>query len=167
MAKSVSYGYTDTAINGVTPPVNFVRGLPNFGEDWAQIPNGKGEFLMKNLTSPRDQEERIRIAYSEIANIYAGSNISSAYQAASTKGSSVLVQLNETWSETDDTDLTYRKDVPFQAHVVLKFANADFVTAEAVEDAFARLVSALYESGAVTTARLNALMRGSLKPGDM
>lgn len=167
MAKSVDYGYTDTAIDGVTPPVNFVRGLPNFGVDWAEIPNGKGEFLIKNLTSPRDQEERIRIAYSEVANIYNGSGISSAFQSPSTKGGNILIQLNEVWSETDDTDLTYRVDVPFQAHLVIKFANASFVTAEAVEEALSRLISAVYESGAVTTARLNALLRGSLKPGDM
>lgn len=167
MAKSVDYGYTDTAIEGVTPPVNLAKGLVNFGVDWREIPNGKGEFLIKNITSPTDQEERIRIAFTDIANVYNGSGISSAYQSPSVKGASVLIQLNEVWSETDDTDLTYRVDVPFQAHVVLKFAKANFVTAAAVETAFARLVAALYESGATSTTRLNALIRGSLKPGDM
>jgi hypothetical protein len=167
MSKTVSVGYTDTAISGVPGPVNFIRGLVNFGADWRKKIATDSELIMTNLTSPVDRPEKFRLSFSEVANIYAGTDIDQAVYAPSKRGVSVLCQLTETYSVTDSTDASFRIDLPISAHIVIKIPASEYLTADMVQTVAGRLVSGLYDTGSTTTARLNAIIRGSLSPSDL
>lgn len=167
MAEVFSAGYVDTAMDGVTTlPLN--RGLVNFGADWAQVPSSKkGEVLLTNITCPQGFPERFRYSSAKVANVYANSGISSAYHLPSSDGTKVLVQLTEVWNQTDDADASVDKRAPISGYIVLTYPNDKIVTAARMETFIARLLSGFYNSGVVTTERLNAILRGALVPSGL
>lgn len=166
MAKVVNVGYTDTPISGVSS-LNFPRGLVNFGADF-RIKNDTGsELLVTNITSPVDRPEALRWAYTDVQDIYKGTNVDPSVYAPSKRGLSLLAQVSETWSVTDSVDATFRVDLPVSAHIVLKIPASEFITAQMIQTLVGRLVSGIYDTGDLTTTRLNALMRGSLYPSDL
>lgn len=164
MAATFADNTTDTAISGVTALAFAKRGLVNFEADFVKKPSGNGDLVLTNITSPPGCPEKFRYAYNEVSNIYAGSSVDPAYQAASKRGGNLLVQLTEVWTVGDDTDATYRKDFPVSAHIVLKYPLDAVVTAARVEDLIGRLLSGLYNTGKETTVRMGALVRGGLEP---
>lgn len=166
MAKTTNVGYTDTPISGVTS-LAFARGLLNFKADFRVKQSAPNEVVLTNLTSPSDRSEKVRIAFSEVNNIYNGTNIDPSVYAPTKGGVSVLLQLTEIWSTTDNTDAAYRVDRPVSAQLVLKYPNAEEVTAEMVQTMLGRLVSTAYETGVTDVNRLKALLRGSLLPADL
>lgn len=166
MSKIVNVGYTDTPISGVTVE-NFPRGLVNYGADFRikqDIPN---EVILTNLTSPVDRPERFRFSYSDVANIYNGTDVDPSMYAPSKKGVSILTQVTEVLSVTDTTDAAYRVDLPVSAHLVLKIPANENITAVMLETILGRLVSGVYETGSLTTERLASMFRGSLTPADL
>lgn len=167
MAKVVSTGYTDTAIAG-NPVLNLLRGSLNFLTDFRVKTDVAGkEIVLTNLTSPVDRPEKIRIAYSEIANCYTGSGIDPSVAAPTKGGVSVLAQLTEVISVSDDTDPNYRIDLPVSYHLVIKVPRSEYITPNLVQTGLARLLSVVYETGVTTTTRISGLLRGSLKPADV
>lgn len=169
MAKVFALNYTDTAIDGVTALAFAERGLINFGANFRKKngSNGNSDLLLTNISSPYGCAERFRYSFSEVANIYNGSSVEPSYYAPTKKGASLLVQLNEVWTETDDADPTYRIDLPVQAHIVLKIPQNSLITAARVQALVGRLLSGLYDTGVETTTRIDALIRGSLEPSDL
>jgi len=166
MAKSVNVGYTDTAISG-NPVLTLPRGSVNYSADFRAKVDTPNEVILTNLTSPVDRPEKFRISYSEVANIYNGTDVDPSVYGPSKKGVSLLVQLTETFSETDSVDPMYRVDLPISIHCVMKFpANASITTAM-LQTALGRLVSGFYATGSMTVDRLNSMVRGSLKPSDI
>lgn len=167
MAKVVSVGYTDTPISGVTS-LAFPRGLVNFGANFREKSDNPGkESVLTNITSPVDRPEKIRIAYTDVPNIYNGTGVEASYIAPTKRGISVLAQVTEVISVTDDANSDYRIDLPISAHLVLKVPASEFITEAMVQTLMGRLVSSLYDTGSLTTTRLGAILRGSLKPSDI
>jgi hypothetical protein len=167
MAKVKSMGYTDTPIAGVSS-LNFSRGLLNFSSDFRVKSNNAGkEVVLTNITSPVDRPEKIRIAYSDVANVYNGSGIEASVLAPTKRGVSVLAQITETISVTDDTDPDYRIDLPVSYHVVIKVPASEHISATDIQAGLGRLLSGLYDTGATTTSRLEAILRGSLVPSEV
>lgn len=166
MSKSVSVGYTDTPISGVTS-LDLSRGLVNFGADFRKKSESTNELILTNLTSPVDRPERFRYAYNDVANVYSGTGIDATVYSPSKKGVSVLIQLTETFSVTDSVDPTYRIDLPVSAHMVLKIPANENITAAMVETLIGRLASGAYETGSETVSRLQSILRGSLTPADL
>ena len=167
MAKVTSLGYTDTSIEGVTA-VDFARGLLNYEADFRVKQNQPGkEIVLTNITSPLDRPERLRIAYSEIPNIYNGSGIDPSISAPSKRGVSVLVQLTEVISISDSVDADYRIDLPVSYHLVIKVPNSEHITGDVIEAGLGRLLSGLYDTGDTTVARLGSILRGSLTPAGL
>lgn len=166
MAKSVSVGYTDTAIAG-NPVLTLPRGSLNFAADFKVKTETPSEVVLVNLTSPIDRPEKLRISYNEVANVYNGSDVDPSVYGPSKKGISVLVQLTETLSETDSVDPLYRVDLPISIHAVMKFPANAAVTVAMLQTALGRMVSGFYATGSMTTDRLSSLVRGSLKPSDI
>lgn len=167
MAKVVSLGYTDTAIPEVVA-LDFPRGLLNFGADFRirSASNGR-EVVITNLTSPIDRPENVRLAYSDVANIYTGTGIDPSVHAPTKRGISLLIQVTEIWSVTDDADADYRVDLPVSAHTVVKVPVSEYITAARFEAFLGRLMSCFYDTGVETTGRIDQLIRGSLTPSDV
>lgn len=166
MSKQVNFGYTDTPIDGVTTLV-LDRGKLNFGADFSPVNLKNGEATVTNVTSPQDRPEKLRFAISRIDNIYKGSGISPSAQAASVRGTNLLVQLTEVASITDTVDPSFRVDVPISAHIVLKIPAIEQITEDQLIAVVGRLVSGLFETGKTDSVRLSRLVRGSLLPADL
>lgn len=167
MSKVKSAGYVDTPVDGV-PSLTFPRAVLNFGADFRVKSNVAGkEIVLTNITCPIDRPEKIRIAYSEVANVYAGTGIEASVLSPTKRGVSVLAQVTDTISVTESTDPDYRIDLPMSAHLVIKVPASEHITATDVQTCLGRLLSSLFDTGVATTSRLEAILRGSLEPSDV
>lgn len=167
MAKEKSVGFTDTPIEGVSS-LTFSRGLLNLGKDFRVKSDNPGkEVVITNLTCPVDRPEKIRIAYSDVTNIYTGTGIESPLTAPTKRGVSVLIQLTETISVTDSVDADFRIDLPVSYHLVVKVPVSEYITSSDIETGLGRLLSGLFDTGVATTSRLDAILRGSLVPAEL
>jgi len=167
MAKTINQGYTDTPISGVTT-LTFPRAILNFDKDFRVKSNNNGkEIVLTNITSPVDRPENIRIAYSDVANIYSGTGIEPSVTSPTKRGVSILSQVTDVVSVRDDADADYRLDLPISCHLVIKVPASEFITAAQVKIAVGRLLSSLFDSGSITDSRLEAILRGSLVPTEL
>jgi hypothetical protein len=166
MTKVTKYGYTDTPIDGVTD-LKFDRGLVNIKQDFRVKSNSGKEAILTNITSPIDRPENIRIAFTDVADVYKGSNVEPSVFAPSKRGVSVLVQVTDVLTVTDDTDADYKIDLPLSFHLVVKVPNSEYVTADVVKKGLGRLLSSLYDTGSISNTRLEAILRGSLIPSEL
>lgn len=166
MAKSLNLGFTDTPIPDVTY-LEFVRGLVNYSADWRVKSDTSGEIVLTNLTSPIDRPEKIRVAYSEVSNIYNGTGIEPSLYSTTKRGVSIVVQVSEVASVTDNTDPDFRYDLPISAHLVIKTAVDELITPAIINTIIGRVLSGLFDTGSTQTTRLAAILRGSLKPSDL
>lgn len=166
MPKTISWGFEDSPISGVTE-LSFDRALLNFKADFREKAKSATEAVITNITSPFDRPERIRFAVSDISNVYAGTDIDPSVYSPSRRGVSVLAQVTSIASVTDSNDADFRVDLPISAHIVLKVPSSEHLDAGKIQTIVARLVSSLFETGDESTSRLDALIRGSLLPKDM
>jgi len=167
MTKVKSTGYSDTPIEGVTE-LSFPRAVLNISKDFRVKSNNAGkEVVLTNITSPVDRPEKIRIAYTDVANVYSGTGIEASVLAPTKRGVSILAQVTETISITDDTDSDYRVDLPVSYHLVMKVPASEHINAEDVKQGLGRLLSSLFDSGADDASRLEAILRGSLVPSEL
>lgn len=167
MTKQISNGYTDTPISGVSS-LTFPRAILNIEKDYRVKSNNNGkEIVLTNITSPVDRPENIRLAYTEVANIYGGTSIDPSLLAPTKRGVSVLAQVTDVMAVTDDANSDFRIDLPMSAHLVIKVPASEYVTAEVVQQLVGRLLSSLFDAGKTDSARLNAILRGSLVPSEL
>lgn len=167
MAKVVSVGYTDTPIEGVSS-LTFSRGLINYEKDFRIKSNNAGkEIILTNITSPVDCPERIRIGYSDVANVYSGTGVEPTVAAPTKKGTQILAQVTEVISITDDADPEYRLDLPVSYHLVIKVPVSGYITSPMIVTGIGRLLSGLFDTGVSTTSRLDAILRGALVPSGL
>lgn len=167
MAKVKSMGFTDTAIEGVSS-LTFPRGLINFDKDFRVKTNIAGkEVVLTNITSPVDRPEKIRIAYSDVANIYSGTGVEASVTAPTKRGVSILAQVTEVISVTDSVDPNYRIDLPVSYHLVIKVPANENLSSADIEIGLGRLLSGLFETGSTATSRIDSILRGSLIPSDL
>lgn len=167
MAKVVTKNYTDTAVADPQSTGTFPKAALNFAADWRVKKNGADEAVLTNLTSPVDRPETIRIACSDIANIYSGTGVEPSLAAPTKRGKSLLVQDTAIITVTDDADADYRIDLPVSYHLVIKIPANENLTVALVQEGLGRLISALFETDSDALTRLQALIRGSLIPSDL
>lgn len=166
MAKVINKGYTDTPVSGVTS-LTFPRAILNFKADFRVKSDQPNEVVLTNITSPVDRPEQIRVAFSNIANVYSGTTIESSVAAPTKRGVSILCQVTDIISVTDSSDPDYRIDLPVSYHVVIKVPANENLTTTLIQEGLGRMISGLFDTGSTTLARLEALIRGSLVPSDL
>lgn len=166
MTKKISHSHTDTAIANATP-IKVERPILNFAADFRVKKQSENEVILTNLTSPLDRPEHIRVSVQNVSNIYSNTDIDSSVYAPSKRGVSLLAQLTETISVTDDSDPDYRVDLPVSFHFVAKVPVNENIDATVIEEGFARLLSTLYETNSTAPTRINSILRGSLTPKDL
>lgn len=163
MAKTINKGYVTTDETSlVTAAVGF-----DYATNFRVKSNQSDEVKLVNTTSPLDRPEQLRIAYSEIGDVYRNTSIDSSVYAASRKGVQILAQLTDVYSLTDDTDASYRVDLPISAHVVIRIPACEHITSSDILGIVNRLNGLLYDNQSVDSTRLEAMLRGSLVPGSM
>lgn len=159
---NISFGYTDTPVNGVTAPTIKVPVI-NFNSDYRVKSSSAKEATIVNINSPLDQPESIRFAVSEVADVYAGAGLSSDQVIGSKTGTRLLAQLNMTAKVTDDSGNVVNY-LPISAHLVLKIPKSAYITNDTIELVKNRLIGTLYDNGKLAT---NALLKGALVPKDL
>lgn len=163
MALVLSTPYTDTSVSGVTS-LSMPLSVLNFPADFRVKSEQPQEVVLTNLTCPTDRPERIRLAISDVADIYRGSAIDANLYTPSRKGVSLVCAITDVLNMSDSSDTTYQAAVPISAHIVIKIPNNSLITGTVVKTLVGRLCDTLFSTGVVDTARLDALIRGSLKP---
>lgn len=166
MAKVKSNNFTDTAIAG-NPTLTFPRAPLNFAADFKVKSNTGKEVVLINTSSPLGVVEKLRLSYSDVANIYSGTGIDASVMAPTKQGISILAQVTDVITVTDDSNADYRIDLPISCHVVIKIPASEQISATDVQARLGRLLSCLFDTGVMTTGRLEAILRGSLVPSDV
>lgn len=163
MAKVINAGYSDTATTATT----LARGPLNFGADFRLKVDKSGEMTLVNITSPFDRPEEILMNVSNIANIYDKTSIDPSVHAPNRRGVNLYTKITDIYKVTDDTDPSFEQHLPLSVSIVIRAPQSEYISAAHVQTVLARCVSALYDTGASTTTRLNGILRGALKPSDL
>lgn len=168
MSKTVSPNYTDTTPSGWSGDHGITIPKTNTGVDFRVESQKANSLIITNLTSPIGYPETVKFSTETIPDMYAGTTVEKALYAPSRKGRGVLVSLHDVFKETSSTDETYEKALPFKTSIAFQFLQNSSVTTAMVLGEIARLLSFLYDTTSATmNSRLEALIRGSLKPNDM
>lgn len=160
MSKTLNVGYTDT----VATPKNLPVPDLSYGVDFRVKSETANEVVITNVTSPIDRPEQLRFGYSEIKDVYANTSVDPSVYSNSRKGVQILCQVTDVYSVSDTVDATYRVDLPVSCHVVVKIPACELITPDQIKALVFRSVSGMFETGQVTSARLNSMFRGSLTP---
>lgn len=159
MSKSASFGFMDTVATPKNLPIPDLT-YTDFGIEAFQA----DKVSIVNKTSPMDQLEHVRFQCQEVPDIYKGSSIDPSAYSASRKGVSVAVVLNDVLRVTESTDPTYQLDLPCKATLTLVVPQSTYLTADLIMALLKRNVAAWFDTGVVTSDRIMALVRGSMKP---
>jgi hypothetical protein len=165
MAKSIDFLVPIPSSTPLGVPVQTPFGANEWREKGGVV--GK-ETILTSLRAPVDKPEKIRLAYSEVANIYSGTGIEPSTYALSKKGFSLLAQLTAIARVTDSTDVNYQIDLPVSCHLVIKAPYNEVITSSLLWEAVDRLLSGLtILDGTNTVLNLDSLIRGSLVPPEL
>lgn len=165
-----SFGYTDklSATKNVAVP------QLSYATDFSVKTDTPNEVVITNVTSPLDQPETIRFGIQNIRDIYNGTSVDPTAMSVARQGVSLVVQLNDILRVTPEESSTSCccgegfQDYPISTHIVIRTPVASPITADVVLSVVKRNIAALFGEGAdVTSARLNSMLRGALKPSTM
>lgn len=166
MTKSITVGYTDTAIAG-NPAMQVTVGKLNYGTDFRKSAVSASEVVATNVTCPVDQPETLRISQKPISNVYANLDVDPSGYLPSKKGIATLLEDRQLWVETDSVDATYKKYIPIKVGITIQAPQYSGVTSTLVQTACLRAFSLILEQGVVDTTGMDALLRGVLSKKDM
>lgn len=163
MAKILSKNFKDTPVTGGTAVTLELPQL-NYGADFRVIKDTASEAIVTNITSPLDQPERFRWAYSAVTDVYRNTGIDPTLYYPSRKGVQVLCQLTDVYGVTDSEDASYQALLPVEAHLVIRVPANNLLTPQQVESIVTRMLAGLYETNSTQYTRLGAVLRGALMP---
>lgn len=166
MARVVNLNHTDTAVSGVSS-LSLPISVLNNGADWGKKSGGSEELILVNNTSPIDCPETIRLAITDVPNIYKGFAIDPNLFMDQKRGVSLLSQLTQVYTVTDVDVPGWQRVLPIKAHIVLQIPVDQSITADMVKAVVGRLAATLFDTGVVTSGRLGRMLRGSLQPSDL
>lgn len=167
MAKVISKGYVDTPVSGVSA-LTLNRAVLNVEKDYRVKSSTPGkEIVLTNITCPVDRPEIIRVQYSDIGNIYSGSSIEPSVLAPTKHGARIYAGISDVVSVSDSVDPNYRIDLPLQCSLMIKAPSSEYITSALILEQIGRLLSSLFNTGVSDTSRLEAILRGSLKPSGL
>lgn len=163
MSKSASFGFTDAVATPKNLPIVDLSYATNFAVN--QYQPDKVELV--NITSPMDQLEYIRYQCQPVADVYKGTSIDPSAYSLSRKGIAVAAVVRDTLRVTDSADSTFVLDLPVKASLSLTLPQSTYLTGALVQQLLTRVVSAWFETGAVDSDRIMAMVRGSMKPAEL
>lgn len=164
MTRTVTKGYADTAVSGVS---SLVQDLPvlNWTADWRVLVNEPEELVAMNMTTPFDQPETFRFASRAVKNIYQGADdiIGVGNRLDNVSGQAIVVQLREVHAITDTSDSTFRRLAPITVGITMTIPNDVSTTSANVLGMVRRACAGLYEQGVSTDTGVTALIKGIKK----
>jgi hypothetical protein len=136
----------------------------DFTTEYATAKDNGDDVDLTNVLTPLDAPTHFRYSIQNIANVYKQSDISAEYRLPVTKGASLLMAHDEVWTVTDTDDVSFKKQFPVSAHLVLKVPQNGFITATDVRNLIQDLLGAIGIKSGALTGRLDQLLRGALNP---
>lgn len=158
MAYSIHHNVTPSSETGLEIEASYIDTA-----DYAATTNVAGDFQMSNVTSPLGRPETIGYKFSTINDIYASSGIEKALWAPTRRGVSLLVQVKQTWTVSDDSDASAPEYAfPVTCNLTIKTLQHPLISEADIE---ALLKEALGSMLCVDgEKRISFLLRGSLDP---
>lgn len=166
MSKVLSYTRTDTAVGGV-PSLSLPIAVLNYAADWRVSKNLPEEVILTNLTSAIGFPEKFRISMRQIPDAYKGSPIDASIRSLNKQGIEILVSHTDTAQWTDTEDATFLEAKCPRMNVTFTFPADGSFDADAMLTYIKRSISGLFDTGVVTSSRINAMVRGILKPSGL
>lgn len=158
---SLDYGPNGTPVGGLASVTETFSPL-NFDADFVELEDGAGKVVYTDVTAPTDRPSTLRIAQTVRPNIYAGTGISDLSMLPSRKGVDTVVEIKETWQNTDAAGVVTL--LPVRCAITMNLPQSSVVTADAVERLIQRVVAACYkQADGDMTAGLNALLHNVVK----
>jgi hypothetical protein len=165
MAITVNPNYTDTT-GGATHEIDIPS--VNFGADFRIASSEPDELVLTNLTSPLGFAEVARIQTKPLNDIYANTTVDKALYAASRKGRQIYINLADILRATDSSDASFEMALPLSGSLLVKFPQNPLITQSIIVTFIERMIGLLFETDDVSMSpRIQALIRGSLKPKDL
>lgn len=117
-------------------------------DDFAVKSISPDTFTMTNMVSPIAFPENVEINATKINNVYANTGIDPTFYTPTRRGTSVRVQLKETWTYADSEDPSKPMyAMPVSASLHLRVPNNDIITLSDIRQLFLRLLAATYADG--------------------
>lgn len=159
-------GFPTTGITSGTT----ANSIYDYPATFAVKTNKPGEVVLTEMLAANDQPFKARYALSDVKDIYKGTGITPSYQSGNREGTSLLISASQVLrKEMQDggvpTDPTYRVDLPFDGHFVLKFPKDGAVTAAHIAAFFANLLGLAKDSAGVL--KIETLIKGALTPSGL
>lgn len=166
MAKVVNLNLNDTPISGAPTTTGFKA--INFAADYVKSQNTPLSCLLTYNKAPYDAPQTVRFSSTPISNIYANTAVDPSYQLPYKRGQSLLAQLTQIATITDDADPTYRVDLPFESHLVFRCPQTSFLTDAQlygiIQRAFCTLADSAMDPVNFFGSRIAMLLRGGMVP---
>lgn len=160
MTINKSFGYTDSVTTGKQVTIPDL----SYSADFCVTENQPNECILTNTTTPIDQYEHLRIGVTSIKDVYQGTGIDPAYCAPTRNGFSAVSQVNDIIRVTADEDPTFVVDLPVSAHIVVKGAKNQHISASDYLTVALRAVAGLFGTGETDASRIDEIIRGALLP---
>jgi len=145
----------------------------NWHSDYVKSQVGPKNVVLTSLRTPIDAPKTVRFSVTPVGNVYTNSGVDPSYQLPQKRGVSVLGQVTRVITVTDNTDPTFRVDLPFSAHLVFRTPLISYLT-EAQILSLIMEVPALFFDMSQTyydtdepdkrAIRLSQLLRGAVIP---
>lgn len=156
MAIAYSWGFTNNSDSSYTLTPKKVE--PSY---YAVTVDDPGKCIMKNTTSPIDQQEVITYQASDISIVQQTDK--NLYPPKVVEGRVITVKLEEKLRLTSSTDDTFMVDLPVNCNVTFRFTKSQYITEALLKGLLARLVGAL-QNETDGSSRIGKMMRMQLNP---
>lgn len=166
MSKILSYTHTDTPVQGVASLALPIAVL-NYGADFRIAKDTPEEAILTNLTSAIGYPEKIRIAARIVPDVYKNAEVDASLRSLNKRGIEVFVSHTDVAQWKDSDDVTFAEAKPMQMNLTFRFPADGSVTADQMLDYVKRSVSCIFETGSVTSSRINSMVRQVLIPSDL
>lgn len=169
MAKTISVGYTDTAIANAAAIKPTIPNI-NWAADYRVVDDGPTEAVITNITSPLGVPDKFRFAHNDITDIYRGTGIDPTLYYQTKRGTKFLVQLNSSAVVTDTDEAAYRAVLPVSAHLVVSVPNCELIDYNWVlTNLIYRMLGGLWTTLPTGSIEQNipGLLRGAILPSTL
>lgn len=135
--------------------------------DFDLIAETADSVTITDTTVPIDTPRTFWSKCQKVANVYKNSDVAGAYRAKATGGVKCINSVQDVITILDDTDTTYRIDLPIKANITFELPYNELITDTIVQqqifDAFASIYS-VSRDGTSAVSRALKEARGAVNP---
>lgn len=150
----------------ITAPVTFTAYDWKSG-DFDVVAETADTVTITDTTVPIDTPRTFWSKSQKVANVYKNSNVASAYRAKATGGVKCINSVQDVITILDDTDTTFRIDLPIKANITFELPYSELITdtvvLQEIYDAIATIFT-LSKDGESCVSRALKEARGAVNP---